>query len=210
MMTASIVRFRVCEEIPSCRRGPDPLHLAALFLLSVARWLRLIVVPCATRVSDFQLGPGISSQTCSGGLIAVLVVTVGMTVAVSCPSYAAVPPHTGDPAVAIRPPIRAFIETEPPVVLAKGPIMLQRKERAGRSVGHPRILTPSDVQGFSGAGSPGGASTTPAVAPSAESQPPAAGTTDQPVIYQLDFIPSDDVIPPPEGLGGTSSNVEIR
>ncbi len=95
-------------------------------------------------------------------------------------------------------------ERQRPVMLAKGPIMLQRKGRAGQSVGQPRILTPGDVQGFSGAGSPGGTPTTPAATPPAGSQPPAA-----PVIYHLDFVPPDEFIPPPEGGQDMPPSVEI-
>ena len=58
--------MRVCESIPSLRWAADPRRIAALLLLSVALWLRLVVAPCAACGSTTHLGPGIDSQTLSG------------------------------------------------------------------------------------------------------------------------------------------------
>ncbi len=117
--------------------------------------------------------------------------------------------RTGDPVATVWSHLADPAERQRPIVLAKGPIMLQRKERAGQSVGQPRILTPGDVQGFSGTGAPSGTPTAPGAPPPAGSSQPAAGPTDQPVIYHLDFVPPDEFIPPPEGGQDMPPSVEI-
>lgn len=122
---------------------------------------------------------------------------------------ATLPQRTVDPVSTIWYRLADPAERQRPVVLAKGPIVLQRKERAGRPLGQPRILTPGDVQGFSGTGVPSGTPTAPDAPPPAGSSHPAAVPTDQPVIYHLDFVPPDESIPPPEGGQDMPPNSEL-
>lgn len=81
------------------------------------------------------------------------------------------------------------------LLLAKGPIVLKRKERGGRPLGKVKILTPDDLQGFSGPGLPGDAT------PPDNGTPLSPEASERPVVYRFDFVP-------PPGSEGMVPNVQ--
>lgn len=99
------------------------------------------------------------------------------------------------PRIAATWPAQNAIHAGEELLLAKGPIVLKRKERGGRPLGKVRILTPDDVQGFSGTGLPD------------DVTPPDSGaqisneTPEKPVVYRFDFVP-------PPGSEGMAPNVQ--
>lgn len=124
-----------------------------------------------------------------GVWVAPLVAATAISMGDVLPATASLPQHSVEQERGAQYPSSGSTSFEPPILLAKGPIMLKRKERAGRPLGQVRILTPGDVQGFSGTGSPDLTPTPSEDSLPAGGAPVAGGAPEEPVVYHFEFIP---------------------